>query len=152
MKYFDLSEDDSKKVHRLFSPRVVPIWLTSKHISFCLELHDKIYFQEDVLNPRLIELWFAIKSIDPLEDEPFLNCLSRIFQDKMGDSQKHRQEVAYGILAHFIDKEPEWQRNSSWKKITGRNLLEILAFGDTTFGMPDWQKMEYWRRFLNGEK
>ncbi len=152
MKYFNLSEADSWKIHILFSPRVVPIWLTRKHIYFCLDLHDKIYPEKGSGSARLIELWFALKTIDPLEDEQLLNSLSRIFQDKMSIAQEHRKTMAFGLVKYFIEKEPVWKRDSCWKKILGKPIYKILSFGETIDGMPDWQQMEYWQRFLDEEK
>ena len=113
MKYFDLSEDDSWKIHMLFSPRVVPDWLTKKHITFCLTLYDKTYPQKaDVANGRLIEFWFAIKSINPLQDEQFLNYLSRIFHDKMGINMMIKKEIQFiEKFLNYLKNLPEWRKN-----------------------------------------
>src|SRR5665213_3344567 len=109
MQYFDLSEDDSWKIHMLFSPQVVPKGLTKEQIQFCITLQDKIRPKNStVLEERLVELWFAIKQI---EDEKFAKHLLRIFYHKMSVTQQVRREMRYAEAFHaFIASFPEQKR------------------------------------------
>lgn len=153
MQYFNLSENDSWKLHTLFSPIVVPTWLTKEQVVFCLNLHDQVYIDKTGQSDgQIVKIWMAIKSNDPVIDKQLRDSLICIYRQKMGISREQRQFIAFGIIKHFIEEEQIWQRDDYLKKLSGRTILEILAFGDTVLDMPDWQKREHWRRFVNEKK
>ncbi len=116
--YFGLAEEDSGKLHRIFSPNAVPGQLSETQIQLLLQVYPKIYKGEcPEIESRLIELWRVIKSLPIPENQVLVTYLLMTFKRKMTINGKFRQEKTY-LEFHLAEAEklPAWERENYLQK------------------------------------
>lgn len=91
--YFGLSEEDSAKIHRLFSPLKVPKVLNAAEIKVCLFLHNNVYPGGNVENEKLDVLEEAIQ-LSPCATKSLKDHFREVLQAKKWAVEEMRKAQA----------------------------------------------------------